>query len=37
MGQNWEEKLLEEFEWYREQPSPEDVAKEAKEYNFESI
>ena len=37
MSQNWEEKLSEEFEWSREQPSPEDVAEEAKKYDFESI
>ena len=37
IGRNWEEKWSEEFEWSREQPSPEDVAQEAKESCFESI
>jgi len=37
MSQDWEEKLSEEFEWRRDEPSPENVAEEAKEYGFESI
>ena len=37
MSQDWEEKLSEEFEWSREQPSAKDVAAEAKKYNFESV